>query len=117
MRKLTIAIDYDDTYTADPKLWNDFINSCRDCEYTVYIVTMRSMVDYQEDLKFKKWADNMWLKYGIDTILCDGLPKQETTERYGITVDIWIDDNPRGIYEGSRFTPEQLKKWRENGRR
>ena len=27
---MRIALDYDGTYTADPDLWDKFINSCRD---------------------------------------------------------------------------------------
>ena len=38
---MLIALDYDETYTADPVLWDRFIGDANDHGHTVWIVTAR----------------------------------------------------------------------------
>lgn len=115
-RKLTIALDYDNTFTADPTFWMIFIQSALAAGHQVHIVTLRGWTDFDEDEYFRDLTTNLYRQYKVDTFLCDGLPKKEAVERYKVNIDIWIDDNPRGIYEGSRLSPEQLQKWRQHER-
>ncbi len=39
---MIICIDYDDTYTRDPSLWDSFISNVKHRNHTVICVTMRS---------------------------------------------------------------------------
>lgn len=82
---MLIALDYDETYTRDPEMWDDFIHNARKRDHEIICVTMRSplmgcpilgvrvyFTSYQN-----KW-DYMW-------------------EKWKIKPDIWIDDSPHFI--------------------
>lgn len=102
----TIALDYDDTYTADPILWENFIKHAHHRGHRIYIVTLRG--DHQT---YGGNFEELSVFFGVSTIFCNGRPKQEVTKELGISIDIWIDDNPLGILEGSKYTPQQLLVW------
>lgn len=38
---MIISLDYDNTYTRDPKFWLEFVKRSIDCGHTVICVTMR----------------------------------------------------------------------------
>lgn len=86
---MIIAIDYDDTYTKDPMLWLEFIDSALNRGHKVVIATMRAT--YQKDT--------------MDPVLLDKVPvyftnckaKKPVLEAQGIKPDIWIDDNPQYV--------------------
>lgn len=103
---MRIALDYDNTYTLDPRFWNIVIQLAQRSNHEVHIVTMRSDT-----------ADRI---EGIDFLpihYCDGMPKKAfMKDNHNIEYDVWIDDTPEGIHMGSSFTPEQLEEWRVNGR-
>lgn len=101
---LTIALDYDGTFTEEKIGWTWFIDMMTSLGHTVYFVTMRS--------KEHDWHDDFAPYWPDKVIFCDGKPKKEVVENLGIKIDIWIDDNPFGIYRGSIFTPEALAIWR-----
>lgn len=106
---MIIALDYDDTYTADKSLWVAFIQLAQILDHTIYIVTMR---DGEED-----WhSDFEWLEktFGVKTIFCNGESKRDVTERLGIPINIWIDDRPEGITSGSSYSVDKLLEWRED---
>jgi hypothetical protein len=88
--QLTIALDYDDTYTADPGLWNLFIKSARERGHKVICVTCRG----------QSWDNADLLKLPILVYYTDMAPKRWHMEQLGITVDIWIDDCPECVKEG-----------------
>jgi hypothetical protein len=105
---LKIALDYDNTYTADKKLWNKFIDLVQLMDHEVLIVTMRSKEsDWNEELGVLDKDLN------LNVIFCDGNPKRKFCEDLGIQIDIWIDDYPEGIHLGTQYTTEQLQEWRE----
>ncbi len=109
--QLLVSLDYDNTYTADPKGMRALIRCLQSSGHKVIIVTMRSReLDWDAEFSFLK-SD-----YGIETFFADGQPKRKYMEDRGIYVDIWIDDSPEGIVNGSSHTPEELQQWRkENG--
>ena len=54
---MNIAIDYDDTYTLDKKLWNQVINMFISAGHNVYCVTKRYKAiadDIREDMNLQK---------------------------------------------------------------
>ena len=90
-RRLTIALDYDDTYTEDPAFWCAMIHAARKFGHTVVCITAR-----------RKTFENM--KELRDTLPTDveahfsyDEPKAEYAKRNGIAVDVWIDDSPGWI--------------------
>ena len=106
---LNIALDFDNTYTADNVLWDAFINLAVSLGHKVYIVTMRCPTNDTIPIRL---PDNLC---GI--FYCNGNPKRSyCNDVFGVEFNIWIDDHPEGIHMGSSFTPEQLEEWRRNGR-
>jgi hypothetical protein len=76
---MKIAIDYDNTFTADPQLWADFLNMARERGHEVAIVTSRFP-------HMKPQA------IGIEVICCSFTAKRKHHQ-----ADIWIDDDPYHI--------------------
>lgn len=106
MKNLTIALDYDGTYTADPYLFGCIIRRFLSRNHSVSVVTARS----GEDDKIPN--DHEFTDIGVKIVYCDGKPKRDF-----IKADIWIDDDPAGIYLGSPATPALLDQWRAGGRK
>lgn len=86
-----IALDYDETYTADKGLWDNFIEDCKNRGHEIYIVTARHGYNYQELLD-----DGLFSK--TDGVYFTGhRAKRSFMYEQGIDVNIWIDDNPNAI--------------------
>jgi len=82
-KQLSIALDYDETFTANRELWTGFIalSKSLNCKVTFVIYRMKN-------------AHNMDIIYdaeklGIAIIFSNGKPKSSI-----FTADIWIDDSP-----------------------
>lgn len=103
---LTIALDYDHTYSADPFLWDAFILQARSRGHYVFICTARNeILDAIEDDVLE----------GTEIAYCDGVAKKFTLHHhFGIDVDIWIDDKPDSITHNSTASKEVLEAWRAN---
>ena len=90
---LVIALDYDDTYTADPELWDLFIKASQERGHYVFIATARHATDPIQNPN------------GLEVAYCGGKPKLEAVREIGIPEpSIWIDDWPWLI-----GVPEALK--------
>ena len=84
-----IALDYDDTYTLAPDLWNGLINIMHDYGWTVHIVTYRHSTSFKDmDLK---------IPHITDYIFTNGKGKHQYCLDMGISIDVWIDDSPDAI--------------------
>lgn len=107
-RKLTIGLDFDNTYSSDPGCFRAIIRCFQSMGHEVICVTMRHHeIDWLEE--FKILED----KYNVPTVFCDGHAKRKVTQDLGIGIDIWIDDWPEGIAVDSIYTPIQLLEWRK----
>ena len=86
---MNIALDFDDTYTRDPQLWDHFIAQAKDRQHDIRIVTFRkrSMTDPALD----------WLSQILPVIFTEYQQKRAFTNRIGWNVDVWIDDSPEFI--------------------
>lgn len=93
---MNIAIDYDETWTADPILWNGFIDEATNRGHRVFCVTCRPQ---PED-----WREN-------DLVLIPFIPKARHVftnraakrwycQQLGLSIDIWIDDMPETVIQG-----------------
>lgn len=89
------GIDYDDTFSSDPALWSDFIRIAESRGHRCYIVTCRRDTPENRD----------------DIIPQTGLPhyrhiftglsaKRWACEQRSISIDVWIDDDPKCIDQG-----------------
>lgn len=85
---VTISLDYDNTYTAAPEMWLDFIKNAPP-HVKIYCVTMR----------WEGEADSMdpRLKAAVPVIFTARQAKRPYCEAQGIKIDIWIDDMPDWI--------------------
>jgi hypothetical protein len=90
---MIISIDYDNTYTVDPELWDQFAKNAILRNHTVYCVSARSenmMADAKNSIgqiigpancfgtNFQPKKDFMW-------------------NNHKIKIDVWIDDTPEYI--------------------
>jgi len=93
----TIAIDFDDTFTADRDLWSGFIRTAEVAGHTVVCVTARSDTPSDTDYisrTFKAWD------CVVDVVFTDRGSKLDAMEQRGLAVDIWIDNNPTALVNG-----------------
>lgn len=97
MEPLVFALDFDDTFTADPELWAAWIVMAKRRGHKVYCVTARR--DHEENRQeifdlFDEWHVE------IPVIFCNLGSKTWTMEQRGIKVNIWIDDAPHALVHG-----------------
>jgi hypothetical protein len=93
--KMKISIDYDDTYTKDPLLWNWFAQQALDRGHKVYCVSARG-AQHMDDPKM-----TIGQIIGPDNCFGTGLrPKRHFMWHvHGIYIDVWIDDQPEMIID------------------
>lgn len=83
---MIIALDYDETFTADPEALTAVVKAFQSCGHTVTFVTFRDGRWPNHDIS----ADAQEL--GIDIVFTSGKQKQHVFQ-----AGIWIDDEPRTI--------------------
>jgi hypothetical protein len=89
--QVNIALDFDDTYTRDTKLWDAFIWLCNASKHDIRIVTMR-----------KKEMEHPALNYlalNIPVVYTEGNTKRSYCNGIGWFPDVWIDDSPEFIVD------------------
>lgn len=87
---MNIGLDYDDTYTRDPDMWNRVIAHMRGRNHKVYVVTWRSESESMEIYTY--------LTTRVDGIYpTNRKAKEKFMYAQGIRIDVWIDDNPSAI--------------------
>ncbi len=93
---MTIAIDFDNTWTADVALWRAFAIDAKKRGHDVIIVTARC-----------GWSEDMARHFDGEVPLyyTGGKLKLHAMEFVGIAVYIWIDDVPGSIVP-CRMLPE-----------
>lgn len=89
---MRIALDWDDTYTADPGFWDAFIDLAKLHGHKVVICSCRT----------PEWAAEAPMETPSDTavFLTSFGPKRPYMEKMGLPVDVWIDDCPESVKEG-----------------
>lgn len=83
---MTISLDLDNTWTADPELWLGFYESCIARGHRVIMTTNRHR--YSDDMDWFGLPASLLIVYAGSRL------KSEATAELGITVDVWIDDMP-----------------------
>ena len=93
-RALTISIDFDRTFAADPALWGEFARKSVADGNTVVMISRRPEEDRETVMgTLGEYADafSQVLLVGGDTL------KADAAEAAGIDVDVWVDDSPQTI--------------------
>ena len=96
-KMMTFGLDYADTYSRDPELFNAFINQALERGHQVVCVT--GMKD-EGDFIATEMKETVGQR--IPIIFTDGMAKSKAAERFGFRVSVWIDDRPEGIYRDSK---------------
>ncbi|MFA5398368.1 MAG: hypothetical protein WC346_20315 [Methanogenium sp.] len=92
---MIICIDYDDTYTRDPSLWDSFISNAKHRNHTVICVTMRSEIEGKE---VRRYLDGL-----VDDIyFTNREAKKPFLDKLNIFPHVWIDDQPLWIFYGAK---------------
>lgn len=90
---LTISIDYDDTFTADPDTWSEVIRVLQRAGHRVICISARRNEHWQ-----RMELQNA-LPEGVKVYLSYDQAKAEFARQNGESVDIWIDDFPSAILQ------------------
>lgn len=86
---MKIALDFDDTYTRDPNMWDVFIMNALSSGHDIRIVTFRKTTMRDPALDY--------LAQMIPVIYTGYIQKRQFTDDMGWPVDVWIDDSPEYI--------------------
>ena len=89
---MNISLDYDNTYTRDPQMWNNFINLALLSGHNVYCVTLRT----------PEQGDEVRNSIGklVNCYFTSMQSKSKYMYAHDICIDVWIDDMPSCIGEG-----------------
>lgn len=89
---MNIALDYDDTYTADPELWNNFVADAQKRGHRVFIVTARYPESVIDDVPGIPRSRHIYTSMMAKRFYC--------LHKYGLQFSIWIDDKPEYVTHG-----------------
>jgi len=94
---MIIALDIDETYTEDTTLWDHFIRVAQNKGHEVIVVTMRHESELDDE-----YADRL-KEQGLKIYCSARSQKREymMSLEPKIFVDVWIDDCPEAICDGS----------------
>lgn len=103
---LVIALDYDNTYDADPVAWDHFIKIFKGRGHHVVVLTFR-------DDRYDKTPLLLDLEKSIPVYYTRGVAKRWWSDQFGPgKIDVWIDDRPEAIISNSLLDREKLAIWR-----
>ncbi|NBW23414.1 MAG: hypothetical protein EBR82_87285, partial [Caulobacteraceae bacterium] len=103
-RALTISMDFDRTFAADPQLWGEFARKSVAEGNTVVMISRRPEADREEVTKtLGEYADafSQVLLIGSDKL------KADAAKDAGIKVDVWVDDSPQTITDTPAPQPKK----------
>ena len=84
---MNLSLDYDNTYTRDPAMWDSIIEVMKQHGHTVYVVTLRTPSEGDDVRRYL--ADKV-----ESIIFTSRNAKMDCVQMLGISIDIWIDDMP-----------------------
>jgi hypothetical protein len=89
-KRLTIAIDYDDTFTSDPVSWMHVIQILEYWHRVICVSSRKNTLENMNTLRSE-------LHDAVTVVLAYDKPKRLAAKEAGFDVDIWIDDRPETI--------------------
>ena len=91
---MNISVDFDETYTRDPILWDEFIKRAQERGHTVYCITARPPTKENKTEVYEALAGLI----GKDNCLfTDCMAKAKYAYEKGVHIDVWIDDLPSNV--------------------
>jgi len=102
-RALTISVDFDRTFSADPELWGLFARQAVSGGNTVVMISRRE--NTPENQAIVRETLGQWADYFSRVLLIGTSTLKEAAARAAeLVVDIWVDDSPHTITD--RKPPE-----------
>jgi len=95
LRAMTISIDFDRTFAADPPLWGEFARKAVADGNTVVMVSRRP--DTPENQEHIAGTLGDYREAFSQVLLVGDRLKDEASREAGITVDVWVDDSPQFV--------------------
>jgi HK97 family phage portal protein len=109
-RALTISIDFDRTFAADPALWGEFARKAVADGNTVVMVSRRP--DTADDRQTVTSTLGDYAAAFSRVLLVGDRLKDEAAREAGVTVDVWVDDSPQFVRE---YVKPKRKRKASNG--
>lgn len=107
-RLLTIAFDFDRTFTSDVEFWRFMILCAIQRGHRVLCVTGRTDTPYSRLEIATTFGEEVFKKLH-DLVFCNHSPKRAVAAARGYSIDIWIDDMPEGVGATDRKVFQQLE--------
>lgn len=85
---MTISVDLDNTWTADPDLWRSFRAAAMSRGHEVIMITARTTPLTSDEIVRYALPSDMKILYSA------GAFKEKAAVKAGVKVDIWVDDIP-----------------------
>ena len=93
---MIVAIDFDQTYTADREMWESVMETIKSHGHDIYCVTCRE----EWDTGSKQNGIPRIMPYVDKVFFTNGMAKIPFMQEIGYHVDIWIDDCPATVTGG-----------------
>ena len=92
---MNYSLDYDNTYTTDPVMWDALIDMMKRYGHKVYVVTMRTP---EEGAEVRQYLGDK-----VEAIIFTSRKaKQDYVTKLNVRIDIWIDDIPYFILNDAK---------------
>lgn len=101
MRSMTLSIDFDRTFAAEPELWGDFAHDAVEKGNTVVMISRREDTPENQQIiadalgEYAQFFSQVLL-IGTDTL------KDDAARAAGLKVDVWVDDSPQTVKPAKR---------------
>jgi len=83
-----IALDYDDTYSADPAFWERVIELAKSFNHNIQIISKRGKDNQGESIKVTSCPVH-YTNRQAKALYC---------AEHGLHPDVWVDDAPMNIF-------------------
>ena len=94
-RAITLSIDFDRTFAAEPQLWGEFARKAVADGNTVVMVSRRE--DTPENQQTVSDALGEYREAFAQVLLVGNQLKDDAAKAAGVDVDVWVDDSPQFI--------------------
>jgi HK97 family phage portal protein len=111
-RAMTVSVDFDRTFAADPQMWGEFARKAVADGNTVVMISRRPDTEADRKTVTDTLGDyaaafSQVLLVGGDTL------KADAAEAAGVNVDVWVDDSPQTITD--KPVPKRSRRKKPDG--
>jgi HK97 family phage portal protein len=110
-RAMTISIDFDRTFAADPALWGNFARKAVSDGNTVVMVSRRP--DTADDRQTVTDTLGEYAEAFSQVLLVGDALKDDAAKAAGVNVDVWVDDSPQFVRKYAK--PRRKRKGSDGG--